>query len=99
MDLRMRLILLGGLLFFALFARVSANFVFPIEHKFKGKDRSLGALKAHDARRHRRILSAVDLELGGNGLPSETGYAFSLFFQFRFIFFFMNFRFGYQYDE
>lgn len=69
----MRLILLGGLLFFALFARVSANFVFPIEHKFKGKDRSLGALKAHDARRHRRILSAVDLELGGNGLPSETG--------------------------
>ncbi|EXC29956.1 Aspartic proteinase-like protein 2 [Morus notabilis] len=73
MDLRMTLILLGGLLFFALFSSASANFVFPVEHKFKGKERSLSALKDHDVRRHRRILSAVDLELGGNGLPSETG--------------------------
>lgn len=76
----MRLILLGGLLFFALFSSASANFVFPVEHKFKGKERSLSALKDHDVRRHRRILSAVDLELGGNGLPSETGYAFSYLF-------------------
>ncbi|KAI4302057.1 hypothetical protein L6164_035275 [Bauhinia variegata] len=30
-------------------------------------------MKAHDARRRGRILSAVDLSLGGNGHPAETG--------------------------
>jgi hypothetical protein len=52
---------------------VSGNMVFPVHHKFKGKERSLSALKAHDARRHGRFLFDVDLELGGNGQPSETG--------------------------
>lgn len=73
MDLGKRLALLGGILVLALFSTVSGNFVFPVQHKFKGKDRSLSALKSHDIRRHARILSAVDLELGGNSLPSETG--------------------------
>ncbi|KAL5567044.1 hypothetical protein UlMin_030208 [Ulmus minor] len=73
MDLRTRLAFLGCVLFLDLVSNVSGNFVFPVEHKFKGKERSLSAFKAHDVRRHRRILSAVDLELGGNGLPSETG--------------------------
>lgn len=49
------------------------NLAFPVVHKFKGRPRSLSALKAHDDRRRGRFLSAVDLSLGGNGLPSETG--------------------------
>ncbi|GMY13909.1 aspartic proteinase-like protein 2 isoform X2 [Fagus crenata] len=56
---------------------VSGNMVFPVHHKFKGKERSLSALKAHDARRHGRFLFDVDLELGGNGQPSETGLYFA----------------------
>ncbi|KAF3452475.1 hypothetical protein FNV43_RR02908 [Rhamnella rubrinervis] len=77
MDLGTRLALLGGILVLALFSTVSGNFVFPVQHKFKGKDRSLSALKNHDIRRHARILSAVDLELGGNSLPSESGLYFA----------------------
>ncbi|TQD94162.1 hypothetical protein C1H46_020210 [Malus baccata] len=72
--------LLGGfLVFFASAVNVSGNMVFPVNHKFKGpgKQVSLGAWKEHDARRHRRLLagadSAVDLQLGGNGHPSEAG--------------------------
>jgi hypothetical protein len=52
---------------------VRGNLVFPVHHKFKGRERSLTALKAHDVRRHRRILFDVDLELGGNGRPSDAG--------------------------
>lgn len=73
MDLGTRLALLVGFLLLALFSTVSCNFVFPVQHKFEGKDRSLSAMKNHDARRRARILSAVDLELGGNSLPSESG--------------------------
>lgn len=78
MDLGIRLVLLGGALMLSLFSAVSANYVFPVEYKFKGKPRSLSALRAHDARRHGRILSAVDLQLGGNGQPSEIGFVLSL---------------------
>uniref|UniRef100_A0A803PTF1 Peptidase A1 domain-containing protein n=1 Tax=Cannabis sativa TaxID=3483 RepID=A0A803PTF1_CANSA len=77
MDPRTRLALLGLLSFLALFLSVNGNFVFSVQNKFKGKERSMSALKDHDVRRHRRILSAVDLELGGNGLPSETGLYFA----------------------
>jgi len=52
----------------------NGNFVFPVERR----KRSLNAVKAHDARRRGRILSAVDLNLGGNGLPTETGFVFLL---------------------
>lgn len=69
----MRLALPGLLSILVLFLSVSCNVVFPVHNKFKGKERSLSALRDHDVRRHRRFLSAVDLELGGNGLPSETG--------------------------
>ncbi|XP_004492847.1 aspartic proteinase 39 [Cicer arietinum] len=51
----------------------NANMVFPVQRKFKGPHESLDAIKAHDARRHGRFLSAVDVPLGGNGLPSSTG--------------------------
>ncbi|XP_062144190.1 aspartic proteinase 36-like isoform X2 [Alnus glutinosa] len=56
---------------------VRGNLVFPVHHKFKGRERSLTALKAHDVRRHRRILFDVDLELGGNGRPSDAGLYFA----------------------
>ncbi|XP_059628646.1 aspartic proteinase 36-like [Cornus florida] len=56
---------------------VSANIVFNVQHKFARRESSLGALKAHDAHRHRRILSAVDLPLGGNGHPTDTALYFS----------------------
>ncbi|XP_062084130.1 aspartic proteinase 36-like [Humulus lupulus] len=77
MDPRTRLALLGLLTFLASFLSVDGNFVFSVHNKFKGKELSMSSLKDHDVRRHRRILSAVDLELGGNGLPSETGLYFA----------------------
>ncbi|KAF5462743.1 hypothetical protein F2P56_018726 [Juglans regia] len=56
---------------------VRANVVFPVEHKFKGLERNLSAFKAHDVRRHGRTLFDVDLKLGGNGQPTETGLYFA----------------------
>uniref|UniRef100_A0A2P2KCC7 Aspartic proteinase Asp1 n=1 Tax=Rhizophora mucronata TaxID=61149 RepID=A0A2P2KCC7_RHIMU len=53
------------------------NIVFDVRHKFAGRECSLSALKAHDALRHRRILSAVDLPLGGNGHPADAGLYFA----------------------
>ncbi|XP_027366005.1 aspartic proteinase-like protein 2 isoform X2 [Abrus precatorius] len=50
-----------------------ANLVFPVQRRRT----SLSAIKAHDARRRGRLLSAVDLNLGGNGLPTETGLYFT----------------------
>ncbi|XP_050363398.1 aspartic proteinase 36-like [Argentina anserina] len=77
-------VLSGFLILLSLILHVSGNFVFPVSHKFQGlRGRwSLTDLKAHDARRHGRNLltvssSAVDLELGGNGHPSETGLYFA----------------------
>lgn len=59
---------------------VSGNVLFKVEHKFKGKERSLSTLKAHDDRRHGRMLDAVDFSLGGNGNPSDSGLVTSFFF-------------------
>ncbi|PPD70622.1 hypothetical protein GOBAR_DD32496 [Gossypium barbadense] len=44
-----------------------------------GHGKNLSALRAHDIRRHGRLLSTigVDLPLGGNGHPSETGLYFA----------------------
>ncbi|XXG46891.1 hypothetical protein AAC387_Pa02g1619 [Persea americana] len=56
---------------------VSATGVFRVHHKFAGKERSLSDFKAHDQRRHGRILGAVDIPLGGTGLPSEAGLYFA----------------------
>ncbi|CAJ2633400.1 aspartic proteinase 36 isoform X2 [Trifolium pratense] len=55
------------------FIASNANLVFPVERKFKGPHHSLDAIKSHDDRRRGRFLSAVDIPLGGNGLPSSTG--------------------------
>ncbi|KAF9612093.1 hypothetical protein IFM89_038072 [Coptis chinensis] len=48
--------------------------VFKVHHKFLNRERAtLISIKAHDTHRHRRILSAIDLPLGGNGSPTGTG--------------------------
>ncbi|KAJ8753071.1 hypothetical protein K2173_011839 [Erythroxylum novogranatense] len=54
-----------------------ANLVFNVQHKFAGRERSLSAFKAHDAQRHRRILYAAQLPLGGNGHPAEASLYFT----------------------
>lgn len=66
----------------SLLVNVSGNIVFPVQHKFKGRERNLSALKAHDVRRHGRFLFDIDLELGGNGQPSETGLVFLFLYHF-----------------
>ncbi|KNA09451.1 hypothetical protein SOVF_153530 [Spinacia oleracea] len=56
---------------------VSGNAVFKVEHKFKGRDRTLKELRAHDARRHGRMLDTVDFALGGSGVPTDAGLYFT----------------------
>lgn len=55
---------------------VSANVVFQVQHKYGGNyKKSLTHFKAHDSNRHRRILSAVDLPIGGDGSPTSAALA------------------------
>ncbi|XP_050383403.1 aspartic proteinase 36-like [Argentina anserina] len=66
----------------ALVFNVSGNLVFPVSHKFNGREgASLSKFKAHDDRRHARILkatqNAVDMVLGGNGHPTQDGLYFA----------------------
>ncbi|KAJ1279088.1 hypothetical protein BS78_04G128700 [Paspalum vaginatum] len=56
----------------------AATGVFQVRRKFPrhgtgDMEEHLGALRRHDVGRHGRLLGAVDLPLGGNGLPTETG--------------------------
>lgn len=68
---------LGLLLLLSLFINSSlGNYELNVEHKFgvRGSERTtLSALRAHDERRHGRRLSAIDIPLGGDGLPTGTG--------------------------
>lgn len=81
MDLKGLLVV--GILLFEFCSVACGNLVFPVHHKFKGRENTLSAIKAHDARRRGRFLSAVDLNLGGNGQPSETGFvSYLLLFSF-----------------
>jgi len=82
MDLR-RLVALLMVLLVVQLGLVSfslGNVVFKVQHKFAGRLRNLTEFKAHDARRHSRLLSSVDLPLGGNGHPAETGFVFTFLF-------------------
>ncbi|CAO1939067.1 unnamed protein product [Urochloa humidicola] len=48
--------------------------VFQVRRKFPvGGGRDIAALRAHDCRRHGRLLAAADVPLGGLGLPTDTG--------------------------
>ncbi|XP_077250237.1 aspartic proteinase 36-like isoform X2 [Tasmannia lanceolata] len=73
MDLRPRVLFYLSLLFLLVNTTVSASAVFRVHHKFRGLGRTLSDFKAHDKQRHARILSAVDLPLGGTSLPSVAG--------------------------
>ncbi|KAK8660268.1 hypothetical protein V6N13_051200 [Hibiscus sabdariffa] len=52
---------------------------FDVKHKFAGQPRNLTAMKAHDMRRHARLLSTVDIDipLGGDGYPTGAGLYFA----------------------
>uniref|UniRef100_A0A7N0RB33 Peptidase A1 domain-containing protein n=1 Tax=Kalanchoe fedtschenkoi TaxID=63787 RepID=A0A7N0RB33_KALFE len=72
-------------LFLVIFSQVvvwgSANMVLEVKHRFGGRGWPLRDLRAHDLRRHGRLLAsappyAVDFNLGGNGNPVETGVYF-----------------------
>jgi hypothetical protein len=60
-------------------APAAATGVFRVRRKFARHggageaEEHLAALRRHDGRRHGRLLGAVDLPLGGVGLPTETG--------------------------
>lgn len=79
---RSSLVAVVVLLLALVIVNVSGNLVFSVNHKLKGREggSTLSEFKAHDDRRHARILAAasasenaVDVALGGNGHPSETG--------------------------
>ncbi|XP_062225358.1 aspartic proteinase 36-like isoform X1 [Phragmites australis] len=58
--------------------RAEATGVFQVRRKFPagggGSGGNVSALRAHDSNRHGRLLAAVDLPLGGLGLPNDAGY-------------------------
>lgn len=75
MDLNKRgfvVLVIGFVVLLELCLLASANVVFQVQHKFAGNKRSLTQFKAHDSDRHRRILSAVDLPIGGDGSPTSA---------------------------
>lgn len=54
-------------------AVAEGNVVFKVKHKYGGRGSSLlPELKAHDSRRHGRMLASVDFHLGGNGQPTDA---------------------------
>lgn len=88
LRLRRECLFLSTFLVFVLFSSkviitVKANIVFKVQHRYSAERRGLeksnttllAALKAHDVRRHGRLLSSsavVDLPLGGDGSPTGS---------------------------
>lgn len=72
MDLRSLLLLI--IIALKIFCIVNGNLVFPVERRKS----SLSGIVAHDSHRRGRFLSAVDFNLGGNGLPTKNGFVRSL---------------------
>ncbi|KAK6136356.1 hypothetical protein DH2020_029927 [Rehmannia glutinosa] len=77
MDSGMRCLLwvLLLLLLIQLICAVNGNVVFEVHHKYGGRSKGkalLGALRAHDSRRHGRMLAAIDFQLGGDGSPTNA---------------------------
>ncbi|XP_019193699.1 PREDICTED: aspartic proteinase-like protein 2 isoform X2 [Ipomoea nil] len=69
-DLRL---FLAVLVLWAAFVEGNNNLVFKVKHKYGGRGSSvLRELRAHDSFRHRRMLAAVDFQLGGNGQPTDA---------------------------
>lgn len=73
MDLRRKGYLIFLLILVLAVAVKGENVVFNVKHKYGGRGGSiLKELRAHDSRRHGRMLAAVDFELGGNGQPTDA---------------------------
>ncbi|KAK1414905.1 hypothetical protein QVD17_30668 [Tagetes erecta] len=69
-------VLVMGFVFYVEFCGLeSANVVFEVEHAYGGSKRSLTQFKARDFSRHRKILSVVDLPIGGDGSPTSSALA------------------------
>ncbi|CAA6659818.1 unnamed protein product [Spirodela intermedia] len=68
-----RVLVVSALLLFSSASVAGKSAVFHVRRRFTGREGGLGELRAHDSRRHGRILAAVDLPLGGLGLPSSAG--------------------------
>ncbi|KAK4385765.1 Aspartic proteinase-like protein 2 [Sesamum angolense] len=67
--------LLAVLLLLQLICDVDGNVMFEVHHKYGGRAKgkaTLEALKAHDSRRHGRMLAAIDFQLGGDGSPTDA---------------------------
>lgn len=80
MDLNKRgfvVLVIGFVVLLELCLLASANVVFQVQHKFAANKRSLTRFKAHDSDRHRRILSVVDLPIGGDGSPTGAALYFT----------------------
>ncbi|KAF1002297.1 aspartic proteinase 36-like [Apium graveolens] len=72
MDLGKKVILVLGLVILEL-GWANGNVGFEVKHKFGARgERSLTALRAHDFKRHARMLAALDLPLGGKGRAGDS---------------------------
>ncbi|XP_019160791.1 PREDICTED: aspartic proteinase-like protein 2 isoform X1 [Ipomoea nil] len=70
-DMRLLVVVVAVLV--AAAAVAEGNVVFKVKHKYGGRGSSvLTELKAHDSRRHGRMLASVDFHLGGNGQPTDA---------------------------
>lgn len=82
----------NGCLIFSLLVLVVAvkgeNLVFNVKHKYGGRNKGsiLNDLKAHDSRRHGRMLTSVEFKLGGNGSPTDAALVPLLCFFFPIVF-------------
>ncbi|GAU29746.1 hypothetical protein TSUD_392350 [Trifolium subterraneum] len=73
MDLRFLFIIVLEILCVAIANGNGNDLVFQVERR----KTSLSGIKDHDDHRRGRFLSAVDINLGGNGLPTKTGLYFT----------------------
>ncbi|KAL8532925.1 hypothetical protein ACS0TY_009260 [Phlomoides rotata] len=71
MDSGRRHLIWGLILLFIVIDVVQGNVVFEVQHKY-GRMAPLGVLRAHDSRRHGRMLAGVDFQLGGDGSPTNA---------------------------
>ncbi|XP_073122600.1 aspartic proteinase 36-like isoform X2 [Henckelia pumila] len=57
-----------------LMCSVKGNVVFEVHHKYggRGEKAALSNLRAHDSRRHGRMLGSIDFQLGGDGSPTSA---------------------------
>ncbi|XP_042431865.1 aspartic proteinase 39-like isoform X2 [Zingiber officinale] len=60
-------------LLLALAPSITAVGLLKVRHKFLGRRQAIAELRTHDIHRHSRILAAVDIPIGGSGIPTDAG--------------------------